>query len=105
MSLSYGRRIIFDMNVGGHLIPMDANNAYIALGQFMVQTFTIRVPPHANVKAFQFPVHQRWTTRATAIWPIDDSTQAIWPPADPIADLSEFEAFINRFVTGPRFVT
>ena len=54
MSLGFGTKILFDMEVANQLVPMHAHSASIALGQFLFQTRTVRVPAGFD-GTLQFP--------------------------------------------------
>ena len=98
MSLSYGTRIGFDMQVGSDLIPMDAHSATISLGQFMFQTLTVRVP-QGFYGILEFPMLERWAHRTQQVWPAGDVS--VWPPNAFIKDEAEFREFLGRFEVGP----
>lgn len=97
MSLSHGVRIGFDMDVGGDVVPMDANSACISLGHFMFQTLTVRVPDGID-GTLEFPMEARWEPRTNLVWP--PQPFSTWPPADSITD-ADHNDFLKRFAHGP----
>ena len=89
---AFGTRSVFDLEVDGHLMSLNAHYASVSLGQFAFQTFTIGAPD--GIRGIAVPVKDSWEPSLALIWPCD--SPVTWPPRAAIDD-DGFSRFVRRF--------